>query len=61
MQFSGHVRAESCTGLILQTHTHQYPPYLKPHPTRFPTVAQMKLEPTRYKLLPMPIPHPKEN
>lgn len=26
---------ESCKGLILQTHSRPYPPYLKPHPTVF--------------------------
>ena len=31
--------AESCTGLILKTRP--YTPYLKLHPTRFPTVAQI--------------------
>ena len=40
LHFAG-CRTESCTGLILQTHTRLYPPCLKPHPTCFPTVSQI--------------------
>ena len=46
---------ESCTGLILKTRPHT--PYLKPHQTRFSTVAQITFRTTRDKLLPMPGPH----
>uniref|UniRef100_A0A671VIF2 Uncharacterized protein n=1 Tax=Sparus aurata TaxID=8175 RepID=A0A671VIF2_SPAAU len=40
LHFAG-CRTESCTGLILQTRTRLYPPYLKPHPTRFLTLSQI--------------------